>query len=118
MAVVDLLAIAPFFLSFLGVDVRILRIARLFRVFRIARLGRYSAAMQVLVDVGRSRRVELVRGSRVNLSKSGASVTAGRRGSSMTMGKRGTNANPGEPERPLGSRAMIRCAPPSAFRAA
>lgn len=43
--VIDVLAIAPFYLS-LGVDLRGIRAIRLFRLFRLFKLTRYSAAMQ------------------------------------------------------------------------
>jgi voltage-gated potassium channel len=59
MAVIDLLAVLPFWLAFLGLDLRALRILRLFRVFRVAKLARYSVAMQVLGEVAYSRRAEL-----------------------------------------------------------
>jgi len=49
MAVVDLLAILPFYLgAFAAVDLRFLRVLRLFRVFK---LTRYSAAMAILLSV-------------------------------------------------------------------
>jgi voltage-gated potassium channel len=52
MAIIDLMAILPFFLSmFLVFDLRILRI---FRVLRILKIGRYSRSIQTLVDVVRS----------------------------------------------------------------
>ena len=49
MALVDLLAIAPFFLSFLvGFDLRFLRVLRLLRIFK---LTRYSEAMSTMFEV-------------------------------------------------------------------
>ena len=48
-AVIDLIAILPFYLSFfVSIDLRFLRVVRLLRIFK---LTRYSAAMQVLLDV-------------------------------------------------------------------
>lgn len=48
-AIVDLLAIAPFYLSmFMGVDLRFLRVIRLLRVLK---LTRYSATMQSILQV-------------------------------------------------------------------
>ena len=48
-ALIDLIAILPFYLAFfVSVDLRFLRVIRLLRVFK---LTRYSAAMQVLLDV-------------------------------------------------------------------
>lgn len=52
MAIVDLMAILPFYLSvFVAFDLRILRI---FRVMRIFKLGRYSRSMQTLLTVIRN----------------------------------------------------------------
>jgi len=49
MAIIDLLAILPFYLGlFLQLDLRFLRVMRLLRIFK---LGRYSFAMQMLLDV-------------------------------------------------------------------
>ena len=60
MALVDLLAVLPFWLPFLGVDLRVLRSLRLFRVFRIAKLSRYSAALQMMGRVAVAKKEELV----------------------------------------------------------
>ena len=51
MELVDLLAVLPFWLPFLGVDLRVLRALRLFRVFRVIKLRRYSRAVQTLEHV-------------------------------------------------------------------
>lgn len=52
MAIVDLIAILPFYLSvFFVFDLRILRV---FRVMRILKIGRYSRSMQTLVTVIRN----------------------------------------------------------------
>lgn len=60
MALVDLLAILPFFLSlFFSLDLRFLRVLRLLRVFK---LTRYSSAMNVLLDVFRSEASSLFAG--------------------------------------------------------
>lgn len=49
LAIIDLLAIAPFYLGILfAIDLRILR---LFRLIRVAKLGRYSRAWQTLMEV-------------------------------------------------------------------
>jgi len=58
MAIVDLLAIAPFFLGGF-VDLRFLRSLRLFRIFRIVKLARYSEAMQIFAVVVRGKRAEM-----------------------------------------------------------
>jgi len=59
LAIVDLLAILPFYLPFLGVDLRSLRAFRLFRAVRILKLGRYSRALQLTGRVVASRAPEL-----------------------------------------------------------
>jgi voltage-gated potassium channel len=56
---IDLLAIVPFYLPFVSVDLRFLRSLRLFRVFRVAKVARYSKALQTIGRVIRSRRSEL-----------------------------------------------------------
>lgn len=61
MAVVDLLAILPFYLPFLiEVDLRVARSLRLFRLLRLLKLARYSRSLQGLQAVWRMRREELV----------------------------------------------------------
>lgn len=60
LALVDLLAVAPFFLPVFGMDLRIARAFRLFRVFRLAKLARYVSALRLLGEVVRSRREELL----------------------------------------------------------
>lgn len=60
LGLVDLLAILPFFLTFVSIDLRILRMLRMVRIFRLGKLGRYSRAMQVLGRVLRQRRDELL----------------------------------------------------------
>ncbi len=45
---VDLLAILPFYLPFLGVDLRTMRAFRIFRILRILKLARYSHAFYII----------------------------------------------------------------------
>ena len=59
MALVDLLAVAPFYLPAVGVDLRSLRVLRLFRFARALKLARYTQALQVTGDVLRQKREEL-----------------------------------------------------------
>lgn len=60
-AVVDLLAIAPFYLPFvIAVDLRFVRGLRLFRMVRMFKLGRYSRAVKTLGRVLYASREELV----------------------------------------------------------
>lgn len=60
MALIDLLAIMPFFLEFFAVDLRFVRSLRLFRLFRAFKLARYSASMRTLGNVLRGKREELL----------------------------------------------------------
>ncbi|MCB1865518.1 MAG: ion transporter [Chromatiales bacterium] len=60
MQIIDLLAIVPFYLPFLGVDARVARIFRLFRLIRILKIARYSRAFRMIGRVFVSRREELV----------------------------------------------------------
>lgn len=60
MALVDLLAVGPFYLPMLGVDMRSLRLLRLFRVFRLVKLARYSKTLKLFERVVRSRSEELM----------------------------------------------------------
>lgn len=58
--IIDLLAILPFYLAFLHLDLRVLRILRLLRVLRLLKLARYSRALQVFGRVLRARSAELL----------------------------------------------------------
>ncbi len=63
MAIIDLLAILPFYVPFISADLRFLRMMRLFRVFRLLRvlkLGRYFDALQVIVRVIRNSGPQLI----------------------------------------------------------
>lgn len=57
---IDLLAVAPFYLEFLAFDLRFVRALRLFRLFRLFKLARYAESMRTLGAVLRSRREELL----------------------------------------------------------
>ena len=59
MLLVDLAAILPFFLYFLGLDLRMARLLRMTRFFRIAKLGRYSSALRLLAAAVAARKDEL-----------------------------------------------------------
>jgi voltage-gated potassium channel len=60
MAIIDLLAVLPFYLPFLGVDLRFVRSLRLFRLFRLAKLGRYFESLRFIGSVVKSKKEELV----------------------------------------------------------
>ncbi|MBT4498047.1 MAG: ion transporter [Gemmatimonadetes bacterium] len=48
LAIVDLVAILPFFLPLAGLDMRFVRTIRLLRIFRVIKLARYSSALRLL----------------------------------------------------------------------
>ena len=60
MALIDLAAVLPFWLPFVGVDLRFTRAARIARLLRIAKFGRYSRALRTLGRVLVRKRSELV----------------------------------------------------------
>ncbi|SMC63766.1 voltage-gated potassium channel [Aristaeella lactis] len=63
MAIIDLLAILPFYLPFISADLRFLRMMRLFRLFRLLRvfkLGRYFEALQIIVKVIKTSGPQLI----------------------------------------------------------
>ena len=60
LALIDLLAILPFYLPFLGIDLRVARAFRLLRLFRMAKVARYVRAVGVFAEVARAKREELV----------------------------------------------------------
>jgi voltage-gated potassium channel len=63
MALIDLLAILPFYLPFISADLRFLRMMRLFRLFRLLRvfkLGRYFEALQIIMKVIRDSGPQLI----------------------------------------------------------
>ena len=60
-AIIDLLAILPFYLPLTGLaDMRFIRSLRLLRFFRFFKLGRYLNASRVISNVFRSKREELI----------------------------------------------------------
>ena len=60
MALVDLLAVLPFYLPLLiTMDLRMLRLLRLFRLLRLLKVLRYSESLKVFGDVYRMKRSEL-----------------------------------------------------------
>ena len=63
LAIVDVLAVLPFYLPFLSMDLRVLRMFRLLRIMRImriAKLARYSDSLQMLLRVLKTRRDPLL----------------------------------------------------------
>lgn len=59
-ALVDLLAVLPSWLPWLGIDLRSVRMLRLVRIARVAKLGRYSLAVHTLQNVVRSKAADLI----------------------------------------------------------
>ena len=63
MAIIDLLAILPFYLPFVAADLRFLRMVRLLRLFRLLRvfkLGRYFDAFSLIVNVLKESSAQLL----------------------------------------------------------
>lgn len=61
MALIDLIAILPFYLPFLvALDLRYIRVLRVMRVFRLLKIGRYSKAISESIRVIRSRKAHLI----------------------------------------------------------
>lgn len=60
LALIDLLAILPFYLPFFGADLRILRMLRIFRLFRLFKIARYVTALTLIGEVFRRKREELL----------------------------------------------------------
>lgn len=60
MMIIDLLSILPFYLPFVGSDLRTLRALRLLRILRIAKIGRYYASMNLMKRVLQEKKEELV----------------------------------------------------------
>ena len=60
LALVDLLAILPFYLTFIATDLRILRILRVFRLLRMVKIARYSQTLQIFGRVLVATRIQLL----------------------------------------------------------
>lgn len=60
LAIVDLLAILPFYLTFFPIDLRFLRIFRLMALFRLFKIARYLHALNIFKRVLHDRKEQLV----------------------------------------------------------
>ncbi|WP_299492393.1 ion transporter [Acaryochloris sp. IP29b_bin.137] len=61
LALIDLMALAPFYLPlFIPIDIRFIRFVRLLRVLRLFKLSRYFHSFQVLGNILKSKRDELL----------------------------------------------------------
>ncbi len=58
-ALLDLIAVLPFFLGFVGGDIFLLRLFRLVRIYTLAKLGDFSIAMKHIKDAVSERYMEL-----------------------------------------------------------
>lgn len=60
MAIIDLLAVVPFYLpSLIGLDLRFIRILRIFRLLRVFKLGRYAESMNLIFQAISRKKEEL-----------------------------------------------------------
>lgn len=59
-AIIDFLAIFPFYFSLFATDLGVVRILRLFRIFRLFRISRYSQAFRMIQRVVEEKKEELV----------------------------------------------------------
>lgn len=60
MAIIDLLAFVPYYLTFLPIDFRFLRIFRLMALFRMFKIARYMQALDIFKRVIAERREQLL----------------------------------------------------------
>lgn len=60
LALIDLLAILPFYFTFFTFDLRFIRTLRVFRLLRLMKLVRYSASITLFGKVLKNRREELI----------------------------------------------------------
>jgi voltage-gated potassium channel len=60
LALIDLMAVLPFYLPFVFPDLRFMRALRLFRLFRVLKLARYSASLKTFADVLKLKKEEML----------------------------------------------------------
>lgn len=61
MAIIDLLAILPFYLMFfVSVDLRVLKLMRMIRVIRIFKFNRYTNALTTIINVFKNKKSQLI----------------------------------------------------------
>jgi voltage-gated potassium channel len=60
LAIIDLLAFLPFYLPFVGIDLRLMRMLRIFRIFRLFKIARYVEALSFINRVLKKKKEELV----------------------------------------------------------
>lgn len=59
-AIIDLLAILPFYVTLFATDLAIVRILRIFRIFRLFRISKYSHAYRMILQIVRDKKEELI----------------------------------------------------------
>lgn len=59
-ALIDLLAILPFYLSFIAIDLRFIRVFRLLRILRLLKIARYLNALDMISLVVKRRKEHLL----------------------------------------------------------
>ena len=60
LAIIDILAIVPFYLAMFTIDLRYIRILRVFRLFRLFKLTRYVKALNAIGKVFKEKREQLI----------------------------------------------------------
>lgn len=60
MAIIDLLAVLPFYIATFALDLRHLRILRLFRFFRLFKIARYVTALDIIKNVVIRKKEQLI----------------------------------------------------------
>ena len=60
LALIDLVAILPFFVPLVAVDLRFVRAVRLLRLFRLLKMTRYSQSLHTLIEVFRAKKEQLL----------------------------------------------------------
>ncbi len=59
LAIIDLIAILPFYMVMINLDLRFMRVIRLLRLLRVLKIGRYSESLKILGNVVGSKKEEL-----------------------------------------------------------
>ena len=56
----DLIAILPFYLAFITIDIRLLRIFRVFRLLRLAKQVKYTRSLRMIIEIFINKKDELI----------------------------------------------------------
>ena len=60
LSIIDLVSVLPFYLSFIYIDLRVIRMLRLLRIFRLAKLTRYASSIRLFGRIFRDKKEELL----------------------------------------------------------